>query len=153
MVKRRGDPKLYRHWHQWLMAWNPDRPREIDKATLIAVAFSIAAHGNFGVECYPGDTAIGKIVGRDRDTVARYRKFLVKHGAFRPTGRKVGRVAVLDIAVPGEQESPAPVANEAPAARESGPPRCARCNEPMVQQESGWYLCTTHQLWKQVDIA
>ena len=75
MVKRRGDPKTYRHWVQWVTAWQPKLPPGFDLAVLKAIALFIGNSGNFGVQCFIGDTAVGKIVGRDRDTVARYRGY------------------------------------------------------------------------------
>jgi hypothetical protein len=108
--KREGDPRFYTRWRKWLLHWHPELPRQIHRGTLLAVAFTMAEYGNFGVNCHVGDVTIGAIVERDRDTVARYRTFLIEHGAFvrvrKDDGKlmKIGRVEVLDIAIPKDEQ-------------------------------------------------
>jgi hypothetical protein len=105
----------YTNWRRFvLQSWSPELPEDIDLAVLKVVALNIAEHGrDFGMHCCPGNVLIGKEIGRNRNTIKRYRDFLVEQGLFVETGAHAGRVKVLDIAIPGEvieDETPIPVA-------------------------------------------
>jgi hypothetical protein len=97
--------KAYRVWQKEIVqTWNPVVDVKaypgIDLPIAKIDAIAIALHGNYGRDCWPSDSVIGKQIGRDRKTVQRYRQFLIDHGALAPTGRAHGRVKDLSISAP-----------------------------------------------------
>ena len=75
----KSDPAYYTTWRRYLHNdWHPELPADIGRFGLLAIAVCIADHGSFGIGCFPSDRVIGLMVERDRNTVRRYRHFLVR---------------------------------------------------------------------------
>jgi hypothetical protein len=85
------DPEAYSEWQRKLRDWQP----EFDKTaypkaalhTAKVVAWAFGSHTDFGEQRIAvGDATIGRELGLDRHTVARYRELLLDYGVLIDAG-------------------------------------------------------------------
>jgi hypothetical protein len=74
-----------------VLDWQPEKADKIDMAVAKLVAIALAIGGEqtgYGRRCYRSDGTIADQIGRRREAIGRYRRFLIDHGVFAETGER-----------------------------------------------------------------
>lgn len=99
--------------NQWMRFIFNDHPKlvnadgdALERSRLLAIAIVIMEKGDYGYNCYPGNALVGQIVECNKDTVSKYRAFLVDIGWFVPNGKKTRNLVHLDMSIPDREPIP-----------------------------------------------
>jgi len=99
-LAKTGEWDTYYAWDRFVHTeWEPDWGR-FTKVTGMAILWEIVRTGHAGLGCGIGDQAVADLLGIDRSTVWRYRRFFLAAGILAHSGARMGRVKMVDIAIP-----------------------------------------------------
>jgi hypothetical protein len=99
--------RAYTDWQRYILNAHPKLPKGINRQTLISFSLALAIGGSHGLECFTSDTTLAKELELShRDRLGKYREFVLELGWFVRTGRRKGRVEILNISIPQDEPKP-----------------------------------------------